>query len=120
MKKIFSKENLAQVLKKCVCVMCCATFMQMVWTLIPSIAYCNDLFAEGEALISDAQQTLVNFAMALCPLSLIVIAILSMTTHNEKKLAGLMSFAKIVLVATILILVINSGVVVDTIKAWFE
>lgn len=120
MKKIFTKENLAQVLKLTLCVMCCLAFMQMITSVMPTTVFCDDLFEKGTDIVKSGQSTLVSFAMALAPLALILICVLSMVTHNEKKLAWLMNLGKVVLIASILILVINSGIVIDTIKAWFE
>lgn len=120
MKKIFTKENLAQVLKLTLCVVCCLAFMQMFISVMPTTIFCGDLFDKGQEIIGQGQQTLVSLAMALCPLALILICVLSMVTHNEKKLAWLMNLGKVVLVASILILIINSGAVVTTLKSWFE
>lgn len=120
MKKVLSKENLEQVLKISLCVLCCVAIVQAVRSICPTLIACDDLFDVGLGIISDAQQKLVEICIAICPLALIFVIVCVLLTHNEKKMAWYMQLGIIILVATALVLIINSGVVIETLKAWFS
>lgn len=134
MSKVLEKENLAQVLKLIMCVLCCLAIIQSCMVTIPTPIYCNrsvasntntgnntggDLFDTGMNIISNAQEKLVEICLALCPLALIFVIVCVLVTHNEKKMAWYMQLGVIILVATAAVLIINSGVVIDTLQAWF-
>jgi len=120
MKKKLAKEIVTQTLKLTLCVLCCFALTQMLTSVIPTFVLCDDLFGKGEEIINSGREKLVKLSMALCPLALILVCVLSMTTHNERKLAWLMNLGKIVLVATALILIIDSDIVIETLQAWLS
>lgn len=80
----------------------------------------DDLFGSLKNVAKDAQAELVDFCLAICPLALIVTCLLAYFTHEDKRFAALIKIGTTIVVVTALVLIINSGTVVELIKTWFE
>ena len=79
----------------------------------------DDLFGTLKTVASDAQEKLVDFCLAICPLALIVTCFLAYFTHEDRRFAALIKIGTTVVVVTALVLIINSGTVVKLITTWF-
>lgn len=79
----------------------------------------DDLFGTLETVAKDAQDKLVDFCLAICPLALIVTCLLAYFTHEDRRFAALIKIGTTIVVVTALVLIINSGTVVELIKTWF-
>lgn len=79
----------------------------------------DDLFGTLKTVAGKAQDKLVDFCLAICPLALIVTCFLAYFTHEDRRFAALIKIGTTVVVVTALVLIINSGTVVELIKSWF-
>lgn len=84
-----------------------------------STAASDDLFGTLEKAAGKAQDRIVQFCMAICPLALIVTCLLAYFTHEDRRFAALIKIGTTIVVVTALVLIINNGVVVDLLKEWF-
>lgn len=114
------KENIMNILKNSLCVTCIFAFVQSIMSIVPIHVLCDDLFDVAGSTISNAQKELVDICLAACPLSIIVILLSLIFVRDERKMAWLIKLAGTVVVATALVLVVNSDVLVSTLKTWFE
>ena len=119
MKKFKNNEFLETALKMCVCAGLAFLFVLVVAHVFPSIAWCNDLFTKANTVLDTTKGKLVSFAMALFPVSLIVIILTLFFTKDERKIGLVVKAGVVVCLAAVLILLINKGIVLDTLKEWF-
>ena len=82
----------------------------------PVAAFCDDLFTTAEASLGDFETKLVNLCMALFPVAAIVVLILFLTTHNDKKMAMYKGIFITICVVTGAILLVHGGYVLNFIK----
>ena len=121
MKKLFCKENLIELAKISMFTIIGLCIYQSLLQLIPTDSFCdNGLYEQTENAISTAREKLVKLATALCPLALIVIGVLALITHDERKMAVYQKLAITIIVVFALILLVNSGVVIDAVKEFVD
>ncbi len=120
MKKFVNKEFLGTALKTCVHAALAVAFVMAFCQVMPSAAWCGDLFSKSESILGEAQGKLVHFAMALFPVSLIVLILNLFFTKDDRKIGLIGKACIVVCVATALIMVIDAGTVLSTLEAWFK
>lgn len=120
MKKLKIKSFLETALKMCVCAGIAFAFLQVVRLALPSASWCGDLFEKTEGVLGDTQGKLVHLAMAIFPVSLIVLILNLFFTKDERKVGMIGKACIVVCVAAALIMIIDSGTVLETIKTWLN
>ena len=119
MKKLMNKEFLSSALKVCVCAALLLITAQVIYHILPSMSWCDDLFGKTETVLGDTKQKLVNVALALFPVCLIIIVLTLFFTKDERKIGIVVKAGVVVCLALVIILLINAGVVKDTLMDWF-
>lgn len=76
----------------------------------------TDVVQQGINALDTATGKLTAVAMSVFPFALIAVFILLMMTHNEKKVAGLLYVAGIIVIATFAIILVNNGTALELIK----
>lgn len=67
--------------------------------------------------VSNVQDSIVNLSLAIFPVSLIIVLILVMLSHNDKKVSGLLTIAGTICIACFLILLVNNGIVLNLLNS---
>lgn len=63
--------------------------------------------------VSNVQSSIVSLSLAVFPVSLIIVLLLVMLSHNDKKVSGLLSIAGTICIACFLILLVNNNVALN-------
>lgn len=118
MKKL-NKKSLETALKVCVCAALAFAFVIVITQIMPSMTWCEDLFTKTEGVLGDTQSKLVHLAMAIFPVSLIVLILTLFFTKDERKIGIVGKACIVVCVAAVLIMLVDAGLVLQTLKDWF-
>lgn len=95
--------------------------LQVLYSFAPTIVHCGatDLIDLGQDAAEEIKNDTYNLAIAIVPVALIVLALGIFFTHNEKKIAGYISFAITCILAFVFIIWIYNGNLVTTLERWF-
>lgn len=113
--KEFLKNNKNELIKVSLLSLCTILCLAALTYFLPTPVFC-DLFSEAKEITESTQDKIVDLAIAICPLALIVVLVLMLTTHNDKKLSVYKSIAITILVVFFLILLVDKGLVTDFIQ----
>lgn len=112
-------------------ILCALCALNVVISTVPVTTYCAtsegplsnsemagsaDVIDKGIEVASTAKEWLVNLATAVAPTALIAGLLILMVTKDSKKVAGILYFLGIVILACIGILLVNGGYVIQTIQ----
>lgn len=95
-------------------------FVLMLVIMKPEFAYASDLFSKGESVAGDFTEQLFSFFKVFYPLAMIVCVGLILTTRNDKKISMYWTIAGTVTLAFVVIVIIHSGIVTETLENWFS
>ena len=76
----------------------------------------TDVIANGVNALNTATGKVTVIAMALFPLSVIMLCVVLLVTHDPKKVAGLLWVLAIICVTTLIIILTNNGTTLELIK----
>ena len=121
MEKFINKENTAFVLKVCICALLALGIIAVIHYMIPSLAWSSDdLIDISVDVLGDFKHKLVTIALAAFPVSLIVLLLGIFFLHDDRTLAFVIRACIVVCVATALILFIEAGTALETLKSLFK
>lgn len=96
--------------------------LQVLYSFAPTVMHCGttDLIDLGTDAATEIKDDTYKLAIAVVPVALIVIALGIFFTHNEKKIAGYISFAITCVLAFVFIIWVYNGNLITTLERWFS
>lgn len=106
------------ILTACLAIALIFTFVIVKNALVPAFASdVQSIYDTATQATSEATDFVYGIALAVCPLSLIVVLLLIMISRDSKKVAGLISIAGTICLATGGIILVKSGVAIKIIES---
>lgn len=76
----------------------------------------SDLVDKGDQALGGVKEGLVKICLALFPVALLVCIIAILITHDPRKISGLIGTCITIIIATLAVLLINAGTLLDILK----